>query len=146
MSVDDLLRRVADELEIRNVIARLAMLADDGDVHEYAALFTEDAHWELHVRAGSAGRTVVVRGRAELVAAALERRRSRISGPGSNTRHAVLSTAVAVGGDSASARSYYAFYRNTDTVPEVAGFGIYTDTFRRTGDGWQLGSRRIDPA
>lgn len=32
---DDRLARVADELEIRNTIARIAMLADHGDLDEY---------------------------------------------------------------------------------------------------------------
>lgn len=146
MSVNDPLRRAADELEIRNIIARLAMLADEGDVHEYASLFTTDARWELHTRVGTAMvQSAVVCGRAELVAAAQERRRSKITGPGSNTRHAVLSSAVTIGEDAASARSYYVFYRNTDTDPEVVGFGIYTDEFRRMAEGWRLARRRIDP-
>lgn len=146
MSVNSPLRRVTDELEIRNIITRLAMLADDGDVHEYASLFTTDARWELHTRVGTAAvQTTVVCGRTELAAAAQERRRSGITGPGSNTRHAVVSSVVTIGEDAASARSYYVFYRKTDTAPEVAGFGIYTDEFRRMAEGWRLANRRIDP-
>ena len=88
---------------------------------------------------------VVVDGRAGLIAAAQSRRRQGIIGPGSNTRHAILATMVTVADDTASARSYYAFYRNTNASPEMAAFGIYTDTFRKTAEGWKLMSRRLDP-
>ena len=44
---DDRAQRAADALEIRDVLARLALLADDADdLDEYMALYTEDAHWE----------------------------------------------------------------------------------------------------
>jgi uncharacterized protein (TIGR02246 family) len=57
MTSDDMIARVLDELEIRNLIARVAQLADYGDVEEYASLFTEDGSWEFpggprHGRAG----------------------------------------------------------------------------------------------
>ena len=47
MTDENLLRRVADELDIRSIVARLAQYADDGDLDDYVDLFTEDAHWAM---------------------------------------------------------------------------------------------------
>ena len=41
----DALRRLADEAEIRNLLARIAQLADEGSLDDYLACFTEDATW-----------------------------------------------------------------------------------------------------
>ena len=38
---------MSDELAVRNVVARLAMLADEGNLEEYVDLFTEDARWDM---------------------------------------------------------------------------------------------------
>ena len=40
---DDLLQRLDAGPQIRNLIARLGHLADDGDLKEYVTLFTEDS-------------------------------------------------------------------------------------------------------
>ena len=42
---DALVARTAAELKIRNLIARIALLADQGDLDEYVDQFTEDALW-----------------------------------------------------------------------------------------------------
>ena len=81
MADDALTRRVADELEIRNLVAKLAHLADEGDLDEYLQLFAEDAVWDGGAELGS------VKGHPELLAAAKERRASGRSGPGTNSRH-----------------------------------------------------------
>ena len=39
--------RAAAELEIRNVLARLAELADSGDTDEYVSLLTDDIVWAM---------------------------------------------------------------------------------------------------
>ena len=39
--------RAAAELEIRNVLARLAQLADSGDTDEYVSLLTDDVVWAM---------------------------------------------------------------------------------------------------
>src|SRR5437868_14208117 len=44
---DQPLARVAAELEIRNLVARIAHLCDWGDVDEYINLFTHDAVWTM---------------------------------------------------------------------------------------------------
>ena len=39
--------RTAAELEIRNILARLAQLADSGDTDEYVSLLTDDIVWAM---------------------------------------------------------------------------------------------------
>jgi len=139
--MSDDLRKVMDELEIRNVIGRLAQLADTGDLNEYVSLFTEDAHWELKPRPGDAALFAPIRGRANILAGAQARRASGGQGPGSHTRHVLGSTVVKLDGDSALATSNLIFYKNTDTKPEIAVMTFYNDQFKRTSQGWKLASR-----
>lgn len=130
-------RRLADELEIRNIIARLALIADGaGSIDEYISLFTEDAEWLMpgaprhghdHIREG-----------------AVERRESGQTGEGSNTRHVVSTIAVnADGGDTATSRCYFHFYTDTVEAPKLTLTGVYDDTFVRTPEGWKLARRDI---
>lgn len=136
MTDDVLLRRVADELEVRSIVARLAQYADDGDLDDYVALFTEDAHWAMP----GAPRT----GRADIRAGGEARRATGEAGPGSHSRHMITTVAVeADGSDTAVADSYWLFYVDTDTTPTLKLCGTYHDTFRRTPDGWKLARRDI---
>ena len=135
----DLTARVADEADIRNVITRLAHLADDGDLNEYVTLFTDDGVWE---RPGE-----TIRGRRDLLAGAEQRRQSGLQGPGTNTHHVNTTLWVQLDGpDEASAQSYFLFVGDTDTAaPAIRSIGRYLDTFRRTPDGWKFASRKIVP-
>ena len=136
MAMDEQLRRVADELEIRDVLARLAQGADDGDLKDYVQLFTEDGTWQ-----GPDGG--VHRGRADLLAGAQARRASGIQGPGANTFHVVSNTVIDLDGDTATGKSYYQYYGNTDGTPEIRRTGVYRDEFRRTPQGWKMHKRVI---
>ena len=137
----DPLRAVADELEIRNLLARLAHSADDAEdlVTDYVALFTEDAVWE----GASVGRK---EGHADLLSGARERRDSGATGPGSCSRHVINTAAIELDGDEASARSVFHFYTSTDSTPALAIIGVYQDLFRRTPAGWRLAHRVIHRA
>jgi ketosteroid isomerase-like protein len=139
MNADAALRKSLDEVEIRNVIASIAMLADDGDLNEYAQFWTEDAHWEMIPSAP-------IKGRAAIVDAGRQRRADGIAGPGTHTYHAIQTTMVKVTGDTATARSYLVFYKNADKAPEAALLKVYKDEFRRTPQGWKLAVRMIHPA
>ena len=136
MGLDDQIRDVADELEIRNLLARLAQLADDGELEEYIELFTEDAVWE----GAALGQR---RGRASLLEGARERRGSGVAGPGTNTRHVITTVAIRLGGDTAKSRSVFHYYTNTQAEPVLAIMGIYEDRFQRTPSGWKLAHRKI---
>jgi uncharacterized protein (TIGR02246 family) len=125
----------ADELEIRNLIARIALAADGPDVEAYVALFTPDARWEMP----GAPR----RGRADIREGSLARRAAGQIGPGSATRHVVSTLAVMVHGDRALASSYWQFFTQTTTEPHLALMGAYHDELVRTEDGWLLSRRQI---
>lgn len=126
---------MSDELAIRNLVARLAMLADDGDLGEYAGLFADDALWEMPGNS--------IQGRDNLLAGAIERRSAGTVGPGSDTRHVITTQAVAVDGDEAISDAYWQFWVNTATEPSIALFGTYRDRLVRTDGGWKLAHRTI---
>ncbi len=145
---DDEMRRLSDELEIRNLVARLAHMADMGDLDtEYLPLFTDDAVWEFPGGPDQAAGAAKVSGPREILADRVKRRQSGFQGPGTHTRHVNTTLAVRVdGSDTAHAESYWMFVTATDTEePQIHGIGRYHDTLRRTPDGWKLACRRIFP-
>lgn len=131
------LQRLVDEAEIRNAVARLAHLADrDGDdLEAYLALWMEDGtsvhpHWEAQGHEGI--RTAVAR-----------LRKDGIQGPGADALH--LNTTLVVRfeeRDTATAESYWQYWKAASTAPELSLIGHYRDTFVRTAEGWRL-QRRI---
>jgi 3-phenylpropionate/cinnamic acid dioxygenase small subunit len=130
------LARVAIELELRNLISRIAILADQGDLDEYVNQFTEDAVWSLP----HAPR----RGRADIRAGAQLRRAEGLTGPGSASRHIITNVSVSVDGpDEARADSYFMFFQNTTGVPTLLNMGSYRDRLVRQGGAWRLARREI---
>jgi 3-phenylpropionate/cinnamic acid dioxygenase small subunit len=128
--------RVAVELEIRNLIARIALLADQGDLDEYAHHFTEDSVWGFP----NAPR----HGRADILAGAEARRADGLTGPGSWSRHVITNISVRVDGpDDATADSYFMFVQNTSSVPTILNIGTYRDHFVCQGGTWRLARREI---
>ncbi|HEX3565486.1 MAG TPA: nuclear transport factor 2 family protein [Acidimicrobiales bacterium] len=127
---------VEAELQIRNLIARIAILADQGDLDEYADQFTEDGVWAFP----SAPR----HGRADIRAGAEARRLEGTTGPGTATRHLISTVAVRVDqSDRATADSYFVFLQNTTTSPTIFNMGAYHDSFVRDGQIWRLARREI---
>jgi uncharacterized protein (TIGR02246 family) len=133
--VGDESRASADELAVRNVVARVALYADGPDVDAYVDLFTPDAVWEMP----GAPR----RGHAEIRAGSEERRAAGQIGPGSNTRHVISTVAVTVDGDQAVADSYWQFYVDTATAPRLQLMGTYHDELVRVAAEWKLANRQI---
>ena len=130
------LARIVIELELRNLISRIAILADQGDLNEYANQFTEDCVWALP----NAPR----HGRADIRAGAQMRRAKGLTGPGSASRHVITNVSVSIDGpDEARADSYFMFFQNTTTVPTILNMGSYRDRFVRQGDTWRLARREI---
>ena len=128
-------QRAVDELAVRNVVARLAQLADGDDVEAYVALFTPDASWEMP----GAPR----RGQADIRAGRQARLAEGRVGPGSASRHVITTMAVAVVGDRATADSYWLFFVDTATQPRVESMGTYHDELVRAGGEWRLARRKI---
>jgi hypothetical protein len=143
-----------DELEIRNVIASLALVSDMGDIEEWGLLFAEDADYTI-------GGRPFEKGRAAIVESGRQRRMKGTHGPGSNNRHLSASVLVrSTGPDTAEAVSYLAMYKdlpreadgyepenlgNDGEVksPELLVLGTYRDRFRRTSDGWKVTHRDL---
>lgn len=127
--------QIADELAIRNLIARLSLNADMGDEDEYMSSFAIDAVWNIP--------GAPMRGHDEIRSALVARRAQGVAGPGTQTRHMVSTIAVTVDGDTAIANSYFQFFTDTVLAPTLRAVGAYRDTFTRTGDAWKLQTRDI---
>ena len=125
-----------DELEIRNLQARLAHLADEGDLEDYILLFTEDAVWE----GGAFG---TKRGVEQIMKGAIARRQGGTSGPGAFTRHVLTTTMIEVDEDNATGKSVFHFYTNINETPVQAIMGVYEDKFQRKSSGWKICYRKI---
>jgi len=132
------------ELEIRNVLARLAQLADDGDTDSYIALLTDDVVWAMPANPTIGLAASERRGRDEIAAGQRERIAAGHQGPGSNTMHVISTISVQLDGDDrAVARSYFQYWGDTATAPVIRNMGRYHDELRRTPDGWKLARRSI---
>jgi ketosteroid isomerase-like protein len=132
------LLRAADETEIRNVIARLAQLADTDtdDFVEYLSLWAEDAV-TIHP-------TDTAKGHQAIFDRSTELRRIGTQGPGTDTMHVNTTQWVKVDGDVARSRSYWLFYGNVSGhEPYVRAMGSYEDTLVRTPNGWKLARREV---
>ena len=135
---------VAADAEIRTVLARIAQLADTGDLDEYVTLFTDDAVWAMPDNPTLGMPASEKRGIADIRAGAEERRAGGVQGPGTNTRHVLTTTAVFVESDDrATARSYFQFYGSTTSQPVLRNMGQYDDVLVRGAQGWQLAHRTI---
>lgn len=131
--------READTSDIRNLAAQLAHLADEeSDMSTYLQCFTEDARWSMQA--------IDLNGRDEILAGALERRRSGSQGPGTHTRHIITTHVVEVDGDEARGQLYLLFMADTATSPHVRSVAHYADRYRRTPAGWKLAERQITVA
>jgi 3-phenylpropionate/cinnamic acid dioxygenase small subunit len=142
------LQVIADELEIRNLLARATQLADtvsDADLDTYLSLWTDDATWAV-VSDGILP-AQERRGRDQILEGVRERRSAGIQGPGTATRHALHTVAVRFESpDEAWATCYWHYYRETTSAtPVLAGMGEYRNRLVRTPAGWRLARREIVP-
>ncbi len=136
--------RAAAELEIRNVLARLAQLADSGDTDEYLRLLTDDITWAMppNPAIGLAGSER--HGHDEIAAGQRERIEAGQQGPGSNTMHTISTVTVRFeADDAATAESAFLYWADTTSTPVVRSMGRYVDAFRRTDEGWKVARREI---
>jgi 3-phenylpropionate/cinnamic acid dioxygenase small subunit len=136
------LRWLADQLELRSLVARTAQLADTGDLGDYALCFASDAVWVPPADAGVPQVGAERHGLDDILAGARERRAAGIQGPGSNTRHVVSTTTIEpLGPDHARGRSYWRYYGDTHATPRLLTMGHYDDEFVREDEGWRIRRR-----
>ena len=132
-----------DVTAIQQLIAKLAIDADNAEIAEYLTSFTDDAVWEMDAntdRGIPADRRV---GRDDIAASVQQRRGLRVQGPGSGAVHHLTTQVVDVTGDEATGHVYYQFLRTVDGAPTLQTLGQYRDRYRRTADGWKVTHRRI---
>jgi 3-phenylpropionate/cinnamic acid dioxygenase small subunit len=146
---DPAVQRLADELEIRNLVAELSQLADsasDDELDRYLALFTEDATWAT-LADGPTLAAQERKGHQEILEGVRERRAAGIQGPGTDTRHVISTVVVSFEtSDKAFARCYWQYFTNTSSSAPVLGLmGEYRNTFVRTPQGWKLARRELIP-
>lgn len=143
----DPIQRCIAESEIRNVIARIGHLADDGDIDEYLTYWAEDASWGDPTRP-------VKRGHAELRARVIADREAGVQGPGTASRHVNTALWVEVlDADHARAESYFLYITNANAgapgssdaanTPVVQLTGRYQDSLIRVDGRWKMHHRTI---
>ena len=134
-----------DDGAIRSLLAKLAQLADIGEVDDYLALFAPDATWVMPAIPQSGLEPSVRTGVDEIAAGVRERRAAGVQGPGTNTAHVITTIAVSFADDdTAVAESTWFFVADTASPsPRIQGFGRYRDTVVRAGDSWRLQRREI---
>ena len=135
--------RIEAELDIRHLIAALAVQADNGDIGDYIALFTEDAVWEMPANPATGLAAAHRKGRADIAQGVEERRAAGVQGPDSGTMHSISTQQIEVSGDDASGHVYYQFFGKRDGAAVLLTVGQYHDRYRRTSDGWKLSHRTI---
>src|SRR3954463_4257478 len=114
------------DAEIRTLLARIAQLADTGDLDEYVTMFTEDAVWAMPDNPAVGMVANEKRGHVEILEGARERRASGLQGPGSDSRHVLTTIAINVQSDvRATARAYFLFFGTTSTTPTLRTMGQY---------------------
>lgn len=129
--------RADDELEIRNVMAKLAHITDGrGSLEEYLELWTEDCTWESPVAGSWSGHEGHLARHARF-------RKAGVQGPGAESFHVLTTIAVDVDGDNARALSTWMLVTRWSGAPQVQDIGTYTDTLRRTPTGWRLVTRKV---
>jgi len=129
---------LADELAIRNLLNKVALLADSDsdDLEAYGACWAEDGIWETP--------RSITRGRQAIQEGAAARRRDGLQGPRTNTCHVVTNQIVEFDGpDSASSQSYMLFLIDTVDVPKIRVLARYFDNLSRTDQGWKLAKRVV---
>ena len=118
------MERVADELEIRNVLARLAQLADDGATDDYISLLTDDIAWIMPANPAIGLPASERRGHIDVAAGQRDRMAGAYQGPGSNTMHMVATISVQFDDDDhAMSRSYFTYWGDTATDARGADHG-----------------------
>jgi ketosteroid isomerase-like protein len=133
-SIEQRLRRLEDQDAIWRLFMTYKDHLDQRDFKAYASLFTDDAVWM-----GNLGKSVGPAQIEEMLVKTLE----VFVSDQERAHHLVLNPVIEVDGDTAKAKSNWAFVTRSDTdAPVLQMLGMYYDELRRTADGWKF-SRRV---
>lgn len=121
-------------MEITNVLAAFARLADAGALEELGDLFTADIEWSMP------GATW--RGRAEVLSGLGSMRDLGHAGPDSGNRHVITNQEVYVDHDRATARSYFLLV-SRGTPAAILAVGSYHDELLREDGQWLIVRREV---
>jgi len=147
---DSEIRKLIDEAEIRNLVGKLAIMADlYEDLEEYYTYWTQDATFDMREpvgwKEGDKSQAWIVKGLDELKANRKQLREVGFQGPGSNVWHANTTLFIDVKDEAnAEAQSYWVLLGSSDSV-QLLRVGHYHDTFRKTDGKWKLAYRRVTP-
>jgi SnoaL-like domain len=150
MTTHELVRKLIDESEIRNLVARIAQLADLApDLTEYYSLWTDDGVYDVREpvgwKPGDPSMSKKVSGHAEIKKDRDMLRATGFQGPNTDVWHLNTTLSVKVlDGDTAEATSYWMLVHGRGTA-NVMRVGHYHDTFRRSPAGWKLAYRIVTP-
>lgn len=130
---------VEDELEIRNLIARVARMTDQWETpDELAAEYVEDCVWHLEGSEPYVGHEGIVRRAREMADAG-------VCGPGSTMRHIVSTPEIIADPadpDRATVISFVMMGNMADGKAVMSGYGQYTDTVRKQDGRWLMAERK----
>lgn len=144
------LQMLKDELEIRNLVGKLATMADLAeDLSEYFTLWTQDGTFDMREPVGKLGSDLSsawkVSGLDNLRINRKQLRDTGFQGPNSNVWHANTTLHIAVhDAQNAEAQSYWVLYGSKDKV-EVLRIGHYHDRFRKEDGCWKMAYRTVTP-
>jgi hypothetical protein len=146
----DAVQKLADEAAIRNLVARLAHLADHApDLVEYLTLWTDDGVYDVREpigwKPGDPSQAKVVRGIKEMEQDRVMLRRTGFQGPGTDVWHANTTLWIKVNDDGTAEAESYWLLLHGHGKPELFRLGRYQDKFRKTADGWKICLRVITP-
>ena len=118
--------------EISELLARYCFALDDGRFEDMAALFTEAGVWETAFGTGT-GRPGIV---AQARSISTEDRPRRV--------HQTTNVVIDLDGDTATVRSNWMMFINSDAGPVIGSGGAYDDRLVKVDGRWMFKHRRID--
>src|SRR6516165_4353263 len=133
-----------DKLAIQEVIAQYSYTYDARDAAGFAALFTEDAQWQLFA-AGATHPAIHLKSRTAIHAWALQRLHER-RGRFISRHHQCNTLFETLTAQSARTRTMVLVTHQdvTEAAPRLTASGVYHDQWCKTPEGWRLVHRRLD--
>ena len=123
---------VADELEIRALVARYADAVNARDEAAWAATWSDDGVWELMGQAPSGRDAVVAFWRTAM-------------GFFESVIQQVSEGSIVLDGDTGTGRWTINEHGRTAKGDAMLMIGVYEDRYLRTADGWRFQHRKMSP-